>query len=112
MSWSRALYETYENCKGVVTIDKEHPDAVPLSPLFHDLKQVGYEFFIDEDSNFKPGAASKIDAICIVPTSEASEGRVDQNLHPHRFLMTSNIWRAITVIMSVTKNRARILKNI
>lgn len=82
MSWSRALYETYENCKGAVGIDKEHPSAVPLPPLYHDLKKIGYEIFIDKNGNFRTGTARKIDEMCIAPTSEASEGRVGSTPTP------------------------------
>ncbi len=74
------MYETYDNCLGAIGVNKEHADTVPLPPVYHDLKKIAFEVFIDKQGNFRSG--KRIDEFCIVPTSEASESRVGSTPTP------------------------------
>lgn len=84
MSWIQDLYETYENCQGMIGVNAGE-DVVPLLPICHTTQKAQVEIIIDNDGNFKRAKViPKSDSRTIVPCTEASGGRsgVKPECHP------------------------------
>ncbi len=79
MSWVGKLYETYENCSGLIGVGAENPDVMPLLPVSHTTQNAHIEICIDEYGNFICGSSrvitEKRNQITIVPCTEKSANR-------------------------------------
>lgn len=75
MSWIQKLYETYNNCEGMIGISPNE-ESVPLLPICHTTHKAHIEIAIDENGSFiKAHTLKKEEARTIIPCTESSGGR-------------------------------------
>ncbi len=87
MSWLNMLYQTYENCYGIIedTCTVEGKSIKPLLPPFHTLQNSQIEVVIDENGNFLDAnfIENKNDQEIIIPCTEKSASRTSgEEPHP------------------------------
>jgi len=74
MNWIQSLYETYENCKGMIGYSSE--SSRPLLPICHITIQAHIEVVIDGNGNFRDARlVDKDDSTTIIPATEDSASR-------------------------------------
>lgn len=83
MSWIQKLYETYNNCEGMIGTGSDD-NKVPLLPICHTTQKAHIEITIDENGNFlKARPLRKEEARTIIPCTESSGGRTSgECAHP------------------------------
>ena len=76
MSWMQKLYETYNNCEGMIGYSSNEKER-PLLPICHITTQAQIEIAIDGDGNFLRAnlITDKNDASTIIPSTESSASR-------------------------------------
>lgn len=76
MSWMQKLYETYNNCEGMIGYSN-NPKERPLLPICHITTQAHIEILIDDEGNFLEAhlITNKEDMATIIPSSESSASR-------------------------------------
>jgi CRISPR-associated protein Csd1 len=87
MSWLNVLYQTYENCYGIIedTRTAGGKSIKPLLPPFHTLQYSHIEVIIDENGNFLDAnfIEDKNDQEIIIPCTEKSASRTSgEEPHP------------------------------
>jgi CRISPR-associated protein Csd1 len=76
MNWMQKLYETYNNCEGMIGYSND-PRERPLLPICHITTQAHIEILIDGEGNFFEAhlIMNKEDMTTIIPSSESSASR-------------------------------------
>jgi CRISPR-associated protein Csd1 len=76
MSWMQKLYETYNNCEGMVGYSADESKR-PLLPVCHITAQANIEIILDEEAHFRSASliTNKNDATTIIPCTEGSASR-------------------------------------
>ncbi|MCL5031057.1 MAG: type I-C CRISPR-associated protein Cas8c/Csd1 [Bacteroidetes bacterium] len=75
MSWIQKLYETYNNCEGMIGAGSDD-NSVPLLPICHTTQKAQIEIVLDYESKFrKARVIPKYEARTIIPCTENSGGR-------------------------------------
>lgn len=84
MSWMQKLYETYNNCMGMIGYSKD-PKERPLLPICHITTQAHVEILIDEQGTFQEAylITNKEDMATIIPSSESSASRAGSKPKNH-----------------------------
>jgi CRISPR-associated protein Csd1 len=84
MSWMQKLYETYENCSGLVG-KVEQEGMTPLLPIYHMTVQAQIEAVIDITGQWVSARVleDKQDRTTLIPCTEKSASRAGTNAVPH-----------------------------
>jgi CRISPR-associated protein Csd1 len=75
MSWIQKLYDTYNNCEGMIGAGADD-NSVPLLPICHTTQKAQLEIVLDHESKFiRARLIPKNEARTIIPCTENSGGR-------------------------------------
>lgn len=75
MSWVQKLYETYNNCEGMIGAGSDD-NEIPLLPICHTTQKAQIEIVLDHESKFrKARIIPKNESRTIIPCTENSGGR-------------------------------------
>ena len=83
MSWIQKLYETYNNCEGMVGAGSDD-NEVPLLPICHTTQKAQIEIVLGRHGKFKKARViPKDESRTIIPCTEKSSGRTSgESSHP------------------------------
>lgn len=83
MNWIQSLYETYENCKGMIGAGVDE-NQVPLLPICHTTQKAQIEITLDARGDFRRASVvGKDEARTVIPCTEKSAGRTSgEAAHP------------------------------
>lgn len=83
MNWIQSLYETYENCKGMIGAGTDE-NQVPLLPICHTTQKAQIEITLNAHGDFRRArVVGRDEARTVIPCTEKSAGRTSgEAAHP------------------------------